>query len=309
MPPKTAPAENPDEKSIEKADAVAETTTGALDGLLKELEAVRPGSTEQAKKIMQQVNELLEKKREEMNAAKEQIKSRLYDKYAEIAKAMKEKFPDLDVPATIEALYQKFQENTVEFSSNPMGRIGNFFGKMFEKIPMPKWFKDFTGIGNGREMGVAVGHMGKRLWYNFLLGVDKLVPSFMAPLFGNTIDNAREALTLMDAEEGFKKALQMFKKGRPELASWNIAWDPNTWAVWQEAFEPTKENARVFVQRTLKATLGKMKIADVQKMKKMSDIPPPVKQFVAAAPVAAPAPAPAAAVPPAVPNAPAPPKA
>src|SRR3989344_2218289 len=227
-----ADVEKPKENASENADKAVRSVTEQLSTLCGQLSSME---LEDATKSVQSMMDQL-KVKVDMKAAQKDVLDRLNASYAYLKEQMDKHYPENEMPKTIEDLYQKFQENTVEFRKEPLSKVGAYINGIFEKIPMPGFMKNWMGASNGAEMGAAIGRMGQRLWYNFLLGADKLVPAFFAPLFGGAIDQAREALILMDAEDGFNKAIRSIQK-RKGFESFNVKWDPLTWETWRAAFD------------------------------------------------------------------------
>ena len=269
--------ETPKEKPAENPELAANTIRQQLDRALTSLQGFAKENKEGAQKVIDQIHATFQEKSGELQKMKEDVSAQLKTKYTEVANFAKNKMGLTDIPLTVEDLQKKFNQNIVSFSKNPLGNVGGFFKETFNKIPIPNWFKNMTGLGTPGEIADNVGRMGKRLYFNFLLGVDKMVPAFMAPLFGGMIDSAREGMILMDAEDGLRNAVKALEKR--DNRDYDIAWDELTWEKWRPAFDTAKSKdptltARIFVERHVKAKLGGLPIATIEKMT-MEQIPLP----------------------------------
>ena len=254
-----ADAKAPPEGPLENPELAANTIRQQLDRALTSLQGFAKENKEGAQKVIDQIHATFQEKSGELQKMKEDVSAQLKTKYTEVANFAKNKMGLTDIPLTVEDLQKKFNQNIVSFSKNPLGNVGGFFKETFNKIPIPNWFKNMTGLGTSGEIAESIGRMGKRLYFNFLLGVDKMVPAFMAPLFGGTIENARESLIDMDAEDGLKAALKELQKTE-RFKILNMPWDAGVWAEWRQEFKklPANSSARTFVKDRVMAHMSSL---------------------------------------------------
>ncbi|MEK7591355.1 MAG: hypothetical protein AAB489_04070 [Patescibacteria group bacterium] len=254
-----------------------------LEGLSKEIEALGEGDLTGAKKAIESIHAAFQDKKTEMGNAVSSTRDSLGVKYEQIKKQINEKFPELEGRLrSVDDLYDKFKENTVEFGKGPFEKMNGFFTGLASKFVLPEWLKKWTGFESASDLAGSAARMGKRLYFNFMLGINKMVPGWAAPLFGGTIDTAREGLILLDAEDGFRRAIKELQK-KPALSALTVAWDPIIWETWRTAFDTAAKNdpklsARVFVERHIKAKLGSMNNERILAVKTMKDIPAPGEQ-------------------------------
>lgn len=274
------------EKPKENTDGTE--TTSALDRLSVQLRALPKNAVDGAKRLTQDVNTLLTKKKVEITQMTAETRLKLDGKYKEIYDSLAANHPEIaeDIPNSVEG----YLDNAKSFGKallSPFAAMGRGMGKM------PKWFASITGIESFSDVPAFFGKLFHRTKNHFIIGMDKYLPAWMVSGLAQSVDLAKAEMVHMDAEDGLKAATRQLRKNYPGL---RIEWDDNAWdGKWLPAFEAqSRMNARAFVMQNVKRGFGLLNDAQKAKVHSLADIPAPTITVVT------PAVAPASTVAPAV---------
>ena len=277
------------DNSLEKTPAYKESApvkdeAAELKSLAAEVLNLDHDDETQARTLIQKLTDIFRTREADRKNAAVDVRKQLNDKYEEIKKNLIERFPELTKSV------EEFTKNTQEAVQDTAGKATGFLGGLFEKFTMPKWAKDFMGTANGT--GEYLARMGQRLYYGMLMGIDKwilsipLVGGALAPLFGSTVEQAREALIDMDAEDGFNEAIGKLR-ANAQFKNLSVTWKPEVWAIWRQKYIAgmnAKSSARTFVMDRVMMEVTRKAVTN-NLPKTMEEIFP-LDQAVVSAPVA-----------------------
>ena len=253
-----------------------------LEGLSKEIEALGEGDLTGAKKAIESIHAAFRTKKRRWEMPSPPLATRWVSNTSRSkSKSMRNSRNSRADSGPSMISMTNSRRTPWNLAKGPFEKMNGFFTGLASKFVLPEWLKKWTGFESASDLAGSAARMGKRLYFNFMLGINKMVPGWAA-LFGGTIDTAREGLILLDAEDGFRRAIKELQK-KPALSALTVAWDPIIWETWRTAFDTAAKNdpklsARVFVERHIKAKLGSMNNERILAVKTMKDIPAPGEQ-------------------------------